>query len=63
MERGRKNSCFGEEDLKSRITTSQPDLSLLQASACLISLHDSRAESVLLSLHIAAACKLEESWD
>lgn len=65
MERGRKNSCFGEEDLKSRITTSQPDLSLLQASACLISSHDpsSRAESVLLSLHIAAACKLEESWD
>lgn len=55
MDRGRKNSCFGGEDLKSRITTSQPDFSLLQASACLISLHDPRprALSVLLSLHTA----------
>ena len=40
MDRGRKNSCVGGEDLKSRITTFHPARSFLQASACLISLHD-----------------------
>lgn len=53
MERGRENGCLWEEELKSRITTSQPDLSVLQASAALIALHSPhpRALGVLLSTH------------
>lgn len=50
MDRGRKNSCVGGEDLKSRITTFHPAHSFLQASACLISLHYPRPRTrVLLS--------------
>lgn len=62
---GRKNSRFGGEDLKSTITTSQPDLSLLQARACLISSHGSRpgASSASLSLGPTVASTLDRSQD
>lgn len=59
----KKDSCFGGEDLKSVITTSPPDLSFIEASACLISSRDSspKAPSAFLSPGTAVV-HFEGSW-
>ena len=56
MDWGRKNSCVGGEDLKSRITTFHPAPSFLQASACLISLHDPRLRTRVFYCLCALPC-------